>query len=119
MDRDRGVRMDVLRGAAAMTPSLFDWAQRARLNDKETSIEAARDTASVLTVRRQQFLHGLERIGGTGTANEVAREASEDHSLRESIRKRAHELVRLGAIVEAGTKTCNVSGRRATAYRLA
>lgn len=100
-----------------MTPTLFDWAERARLDDKETSIKSARAVGSVLTVRRQQFLAGLTRLG-SGTANEIAREASEDHSLRESIRKRAHELVRLGAIVESGTKQCSVSGRKATAYQL-
>lgn len=53
----------------------------------------------------------------SGTANEIARYASvENHALHESIRKRAHELVRAGLIREVGAKTCEVTGREATVY---
>ena len=97
--------------------TLFDWAERARITDPATSIEAAKDTATVLTQRRRQFLDALKRLG-TATANEVAELACEgNYSLRESIRKRAHELVRLGLVDQVGVKRCGVSGREVAAYR--
>jgi len=97
--------------------TLFDWAERARITDPAPSIEAAKDTANVLTQRRRQFLEALKRLG-TATANEVAELACEgNYSLRESIRKRAHELVRLGLVDQVGLKRCSVSGREVAAYR--
>jgi len=97
--------------------TLFDWAERARITDPATSIESAKDTATVLTQRRRQFLEALKRLG-TATANEVAELACEgNYSLRESIRKRAHELVRLGLVDQVGVKKCGVSGREVAAYR--
>lgn len=98
-----------------MTPSLFEWAERARFSDPDTSVEAAEETAKVLTVRRQQFLRGLSLIG-MGTANEIARAVTGDKILADSIRKRAHELVRCGRIVKIGKKICEVSGHNAAAY---
>lgn len=100
-----------------MIDTLFDWAERARITDPTTSIEAAKDIAISLTQRRRQFLEALRKLG-TATANEVAELACEgNYSLRESIRKRAHELVRLGLVDQVGIKKCGVSGREVAAYR--
>lgn len=96
---------------------LFDYAL-SRQQDPETSRQAAQDIKKSLSVRRRQFLTALQGLV-RATANEVAQRASQgNHGLHESIRKRAHELVRAGLIREAGAKTCEVTGREATVYEV-
>ena len=82
-----------------------------RVDDKQTSQVAAFEAKLKLKGWRAEFVARLERIGKPSTANEVAQG-------NESIRKRALELVRIGAIREIGARECNVSGKMATIYWL-
>lgn len=99
-----------------MTP-LFDWAEHARKSDKQTSKEGAKHAERVSAVRRSQFIDALEKIGGSGTAKEVASLAcGGDIALHDSIRRRATDLVRDEVIEEVGVKICSVSHKKATVY---
>lgn len=96
---------------------LFDWA-RSRSCDPATSTQAASEIEPRLTARAKQFLQGLNLIGGTGTAREVASSVADGIALHDSIRRRATDLVRLGLIQEIEARVCRVSGKKATVYRL-
>jgi hypothetical protein len=63
-------------------------------------------------------MHGLEIIGGSGTAREVAAAIGGSVALHDSIRRRATDMVRLGFIEELSPRECRVSGRKVTVYRL-
>jgi hypothetical protein len=88
----------------------------ARVDDPSTSTEAAAAVSPKLAGLRLEFLRGLAACGGSATANEVARAISDNHSHRESIRKRAGECKRLGLIEDIGSRVCSVTGNRATVY---
>jgi hypothetical protein len=88
----------------------------ARDGDPSTSTEAAKSVSPKLAGLRLEFISGLAACGGSATANEVARAISDNHSHRESIRKRAGECKRLGMIAEIGSRVCKVTGNRATVY---
>jgi hypothetical protein len=96
---------------------LFEWAERARTTDAETSIQAASEIRVSLAVRRGQFLDGLTRCGGSATAREAASQIDGGNiALHDSIRRRASDLARDGLIRETGSRICAVSGKRATVY---
>ena len=84
----------------------------ARTTDKPTSQTAASEIEPKLVGLRAEFVRLLKQIGQPATAQEVAALAGG----AESIRKRALECVRMGAVRECGTKTCDVTGKQATAY---
>ena len=99
--------------------SLLDWAEsHARIGDPVTSHIAARDIGTSLSTLEQLFFDALLQLG-SATANEVARHATThttaDHS-RESIRKRAGDLVRKNRISVIGHRCCNVTGKPASIY---
>lgn len=99
-----------------MTPSLFDWADRARVSDPDTSKNAA--VSFNVTERRRQFFDGLRSLG-TATANEVALFVCGDNRrMHESIRRRASDLVKMGLIEIAGRRECDMIGKRVTVYRV-
>lgn len=81
----------------------------ARTTDPQTSQDAADEIQPKLVGLRAEFVRRLKELGRPATANEVA-------AGDESIRKRAVECVRIGYVVEMGTKTCSVTGKRATVY---
>jgi len=81
----------------------------ARDGDKATSHEAAEDITPRLVGLRAAFVDRLRAIGHPATAQEIA-------GGDESIRKRSKECVRLGFIVEVGSRKCCVTGKTATCY---
>jgi len=83
-----------------------------RASDKLTSIAAAKETEPKLGGLRLEFVNRLRAIGRTATAQEIA-------GGNESLRKRALECVRLGFVVEAGTRVCAATGKMATVYWVA
>lgn len=94
--------------------SLFDHGELARKHDPVTSVTAARKIEPQLSGRRAEFVRCLKELGRPATAQEIA--AVAEVTIRESVRKRAKECVRLGFVVEAGTKFCEVTGQRAAVY---
>jgi hypothetical protein len=99
----------------------------ARNSDPEPSKIAAGDTKPKLGGNHKVFLLALKRIGRPATAQEVAAEAVPiDGSLpvpsafskRESIRKRAKELVRMGFIGVGDARICRVTGKESTVYEV-
>lgn len=88
----------------------------ARDRDPATSHSAADDIANALPNLRGVFFDVLGRAAEPMTAAEVGLAASKFNA--ESIRKRAHELVRLGVIVRAAPRPCRVTGKMATTYQI-
>ena len=92
-----------------MQLELFASTPIARATDSETSHVAAVEVEPKLTCMRAEFVRRLKAIGYPATAQEIAQGC-------ETIRKRALECVRLGLVVEAGTRRCNVTGKNAKVY---
>ena len=82
----------------------------ARNSDPETSKQGAAYVAPELNKLQAEFVRRLSVLGA-GTANEVAAGS-------ETIRKRAGECLRLGAIRVIGTRNCAVTKRRARVYQV-
>ena len=97
-----------------MQLQLFDSDNLARNSDPMTSHIAAAEVEPTLAGRRLQFVQALRTIGRPATAQEIA--ATCEPSVRESVRKRAKECVRLGFVAERGVKLCEVTGKMATVY---
>ena len=93
---------------------LFDSSNLARAVDPPTSVDAAMRVVPKLSGMRAEFVRCLRELGRPATAQEVSRRADPD--IRESVRKRAKECVRLGFVKEFGTKCCEVTGQRAICY---
>ena len=89
----------------------------ARNTDPSPSHIAAAAVQPKLGFLCQMFLDVLRRSPEPMTAREVERAAS-GQFIPDSLRKRAAELVRKGAIVECGSRGCRVSGALATTYRI-
>ncbi len=85
-----------------------------RLDDPVTSVIGAIEIKHKISNRRKQFVEALVACGKPSTANEIA--AQVDPSIRESVRKRACECVRLGLVRDAGVRQCTVTGKFATVY---
>lgn len=94
--------------------SLFDNLQIVRKSDPHPSLIAAVEIEPQLSGRRAEFVRCLKAIGKPSTANEIA--AMADGMIRESVRKRAAECVRLGFVKEVGDRPCEVTGKLATVY---
>lgn len=87
----------------------------ARKSDPETSKEAAE--VFDLKSAKSCFIVGLHNCGRAATANEVAIEF-DGKMQKETIRKRAKELVRDGFIEIVGERKCLDTGVNATTYKL-
>ena len=85
-----------------------------RTNDPDTSKEAI--TESTASLARAQFVRGLKICGKPSTANEIAEHA--ENQMKETVRKRAKEVVRAELVVEFGKRKCEVTGKNATTYKL-
>lgn len=97
---------------------LLDWAA-ARASDPVTSKIAADEIKPKLTLRCQQFLGALEKLG-TATANEVAKQvAPDDFGLFGSIRRRASDLHKAGVIEVVNRRACGVTGKFVSVYGVA
>lgn len=81
----------------------------ARVSDKATSQLAAAEVRPKLAGLRAEFVQRLRAIGRPATAQEIAKG-------KESLRKRAKECVVMRLVCDVGTKTCDVTGQRATVY---
>ena len=89
-----------------------------RSSDAPTSIAGADHIEPQLSELQAQFLSKLKELG-KATSNEVAAELSTDFARRNTLRRRASDLVALGLIVERDSRVCSVSGRKATVYEVA
>ena len=83
----------------------------ARSTDKETSHEGAEHVRPLLKSAQSEFIRRLRLLGGSATANEVARG-------NETVRKRAKELVELGYVRELPKRPCERTKRNATVYEI-
>lgn len=80
-----------------------------------------------MTDPQRLFVTTLQSLGGIRTASEIAasaypimdiEKASNVMAKRETLRKRAKELVRLGVVCEADRRLCRVTGKEATGYEV-
>ena len=100
------------------TGNLLDWAEsNARSSDPETSKQAAADIRVSLSNLESEFLAALTVLG-EATSNEVAaRVAGDNFARRNTIRRRASDLIAKRMIEAVGVRACSVSGKSATCYR--
>jgi hypothetical protein len=97
--------------------TLFEWAeQRARHSDPVPSQVAAAEVGKALTELQQQFIAGLRELG-QATSNEVAAHVAQEFARRNTLRRRASDLVDK-QIRAVGTRKCRITGRPATVYEL-
>ncbi len=84
---------------------------------KTTSIETWHDLlkAKALAPSRAAIVTALRQAGRPATAAELAKAAGDPKSGH----KRLSELRRLGLVVEASTRECAVTGRKATTWQIA
>lgn len=94
--------------------SLFDQCEIVRKSDPQPSRIAAVEIEPQLSGRRAEFVRCLKSIGRPSTANEIA--AMAESRIRESVRKRAAECVRLWFVKEVDERACEVTGKLATVY---
>lgn len=98
------------------TPYGADFRTLARRTDPQTSQEAAGETAAKLSKLQDLFVSILRGAKRPMTAMEVAAIASPtNHASRESIRKRAGELVD-SVIKKHDRRRCTVTGKSAQTY---
>lgn len=100
--------------------SLFD--QPARMSDPATSQLAATDICERRSELHEVAITAAKQLlkkQPDATANEIGRRGSEISSRpAETIRKRVHELVRLGMLVICGERKCSTSGKLARTFNL-
>lgn len=105
-----------------MTPLGFDHYGRpvSRRDDPPTSKQAAEEIKPALSGLRELFYETLKQSNKPLTANEVAMRANETSVFanRETIRKRAKELVEQGWIEPSGATICSVTGKTASTYEV-
>lgn len=101
------------------TGDLFKWAEsRARQGDPATSKEAAQEIAAKHTRLEQEFLQVLRELG-EATSNEVAVLIAEGNVGRiGTMRRRASDLLRKRSVVALEPRNCQVTGKKATVYRV-
>lgn len=103
--------------------SLFDSAARCRASDPVTSKQAATQLECVLNATQEIAYEACARVQsiyGNATANEIGVEGSRiSPKPPETIRKRCHELLRVGRIREVTQRKCSVTGKVARAFRTA
>jgi hypothetical protein len=102
------------------TGDLLQWAESrsmARVSDPETAKEAAADIAIVLTQLEREFLSTLRDLV-SATSNEVAAViAGDNFGRRNTLRRRASDLLAKGMIEAIEPRVCTVTGKRATVYK--
>jgi len=101
------------------TGDLLQWAEsRVRKSDPDTSKQAADGIALIFNQLESEFMAALRELA-EATSNEVAAKvAGSNFARRNSIRRRASDLVAKHAIEEAGIRPCEVTGKKATVYRV-
>jgi alkylation response protein AidB-like acyl-CoA dehydrogenase len=101
--------------------------QLARRTDPETSKQAARSVAADLSETQRLFFTTLKQFGYPATAQEVAEAAIRIEAIdqvkavmakRDTLRKRAKELVDKGWIVEREPRECRVTCNNSTTYEV-
>lgn len=99
--------------------TLFDSpAKLSRKSDPITSQQSAAETEPRLTPLQSCCLVILGRAIAPRTANEIAAECVRLHrGMAESYRKRLHELVDRGTVIECGDRACEVTGKAAMTFR--
>ena len=88
---------------------VFDAARLSRKQDGATSRNGAAHAGKSLGRWQIEFLEELRRHKTPATAQEIA-------DGKESLRKRAAELVRLGYARVAGMRRCRITGQKASVY---
>lgn len=89
-----------------------------RPTDPYTSREAAEQTVERRSRSQRIVMAVVERSALPRTAQEIAQRcATEFGGQSETYRKRFHELVRDGSLVECPPRICDVTGSRAMTYR--
>jgi hypothetical protein len=90
-----------------------------RKSDKITSQKSAAETEKKLgTLHARCMLMFQKYSDSPQTANEVGTLCSVAFGgMRESYRKRAHELLRMQLIEQAGERKCDITGKTATTYK--
>lgn len=87
-----------------------------RRDDPPTSKQAAEEIKPALSGLRELFYETLKQSNKPLTANEVAVKSA--FANRETIRKRAKELVEQGWIEPSGATICSVTGKTASTYEV-
>lgn len=99
----------------------FDWdsSQGSRESDPQTSKDAAEEIAPSLPSLQAEFLAKLSEVG-EATSNEVAAlVAGNNFARRNTMRRRASDLIAKKRIEAVGSRVCRVTHRKATVYRVA
>ncbi len=91
----------------------------ARPTDHSTSHDASIIVLASLNDHQSRFLSALRDIGQPATAVEVAASVEPTHAGRETLRKRAGELLKAELIRECGRRTCRVTGATARVFVVA
>lgn len=101
--------------------SLFDdGPQLARQSDPVTSQAAAEEVKPKIKQLQKAFLDALKNLGRPSTAREVGERAKQIglHNESESVRKRAKELERIGAVKNFGSRKCLITGKPAQVWSI-
>lgn len=100
--------------------TLFDApAKLSRRADPITSQQSAAETEPKLNALQSACMIVLGRAVSPRTANEIAAECVKCYGkLAESYRKRLHELVTLDKAIECGERSCEITGKNATTFRV-
>lgn len=101
------------------TGDLLEWAEsRVRISDPVTSKQAADGIALIFTQLESEFMAALSELS-EATSNEVAaRVAGDNFGRRNSIRRRASDLVAKHAIEQSGVRQCEITGKKAAVYKV-
>ena len=99
--------------------TLFDTpAKLSRKSDPITSQKSAAETEPKLNGLQSCCMWILGRALSPRTANEIASECVRQYGkMAESYRKRMHELVDAGFVIECGERACEVTGKNAMTFR--
>lgn len=99
----------------------FEWnaSQGSRESDPQTSKDAAIEIAPTLPTLQAEFLAKLSEVG-EATSNEVAAlVAGNNFARRNTMRRRASDLIAAQRIEAVGSRVCRITHRKATVYRVA
>jgi len=97
-----------------------DGPQLARQSDPVTSRVAAEEVQPKVKQLQRAFIKALKDLKHPSTAREIGERAKQIglHAESESVRKRAKELERLGAIKSFGSRKCLVTGKPAQVWSI-
>lgn len=91
----------------------------ARSSDDMTSHRSAVGVVPCLASLQHRFVDALIALGKPSTAVEVAASIERDHVARETLRKRAGELLKAGLIREVGRRACSITHAMAREFVVA